>query len=211
MSVQRDLTSQTATSPRLRLGSRVTATPAAIRTLAAAHPDTPLRELVPVVSEASITLRVAPGWLAISTLAPDADGAPFVALVGFEPESGPPRRVPATVKRRAVGDKALIVARECFNNLDEQGGAAAIERYGYDVSLATSPLVHRTGDREYALVASTLSDVVATGSRRSLMDTAERLGLTREQIRNQVQKARDRGILDGDKLTERGGRALREH
>ena len=134
MSLHRHLTSHTATSPRLRLGSRINASPKAVRTLAAEHPNTPLRELVPVASESSITLRVAPGWRAIYALAPDGDGAPFVAAVRFESESGPPRRAPATVRRQAVSGGALAAARELFDRLYDRRGAAAIKRHGFDLS-----------------------------------------------------------------------------
>lgn len=206
MRLRPDLTNDTARTPRLRLGCQINVSDEALHALVAAHPGVPLRELVPPVPESSITLTVAPGWRAIYALTPDADGAPVVTGVRFESESGtrPLSGMPATARRQAVTNAALVAARELFDHLCEQGGAGAAERHGFDLSVAAGRLVP---DSEYALVASVFVEVVASGSRNQLVETAERLGLTREQVRHRVRKARDRDLLDGDKLTERGRRA----
>ena len=53
---------------------------------------------------------------------------------------------------------------------------------------------------------------VARTHRRSqwpIRETAEQLGLSRNRVRGQLEKARGRGLLDGRKITEEGRRALR--
>ena len=93
-----------------------------------------------------------------------------------------PRTACRAACRRPCGAEqrpsTLAVARDLFNRLHERDGAAAIERHGFDPSVATSPATRRVPDRAYALVASVFAEAVASGSRRQLVATAERLGLT---------------------------------
>ncbi len=77
-------------------------------------------------------------------------------------------------------------------------------RFGFDRS-ATTP---RKSDAKYCRIAAKYVELKTAGSKHPVLGTADATVYTYSDVKKALSRARDRGFLDGDQLTDRGRRRL---
>lgn len=123
-------------------------------------------------------------------------------------------KLPARARRLADREVVAAAARciENFATHHREGARPLLERFGLSPltgDASTRPL--RRQDADYILVAMVVCAVRRAGVRNVLDYSAEKLGLSWEQVRWQRVQARRRGLLHrADELTERGCAVARE-
>jgi len=137
---------------------------------------------------------------------PDESGRPVLRELRRSAVGG--GDVPSSAPRKRDARAAL---KALLDQLEEVGGDVArsarpaLDRAGFT---ATDWRNQRVSDISYAPFLRAYDDAVQAGSRKVLKDAAEAFGCTYNTMKGQVERARDRGLLIDQELTDEGRRLL---